>query len=75
MPFIFAIIITYVVLFTFHVACEGGAAELVGPEEAEVPGDLSGDGGGEAQEEAAGSLGPHHGPHHRPHRALQGNEW
>lgn len=48
---------------------EGGAAELVGPEEAEVARDLSGYGGGKALEEALRSLVPHDGLHHGPHCA------
>lgn len=60
---------TYVVFVTFHVVGEGGAAELVGTEEAEVTRDLSGDGGGQALEEALRSLIPHYGFDHRPHCA------
>jgi len=58
---------TYVVFFTLHVFCKGGAAELIGTEEAEVTGDLSGYGGGEALEEAPGPVILHDGFHHRPH--------
>ena len=61
---------TYVVLVTFHVVCEGGAAELVGAEEAEVTRDLSGYGGGQALEEAERPLVPYDGFHHRPDWAL-----
>lgn len=60
---------TYVVFVTFHVVCKGGAAQLIGPEEAEVPRDFSGDGGGQALEEALRSLVPHNGFYHRPHCA------
>ena len=43
--------LTEVVLVTLHVVGEGGATQLVRPEEAEVPGHLPGNGGGQAQEE------------------------
>lgn len=60
---------TQVVFVTLHVVGEGGAAQLVGAEEAEVPGHFSGNGGGQALEEALRTLVPHDGLHHRPHRA------
>lgn len=47
---------TYVVFVTFHGVGEGGAAELVGTEEAEITRHLSGYGGGQALEEALRSL-------------------
>lgn len=65
---------TYVVFVTFHVVSEGGAAELVGAEEAKVTGHLSGDGGGQTLEEALRTLVPHDGFHHRPHSALDGQQ-
>lgn len=64
------ITLTNVIFVTFHVVGEGGAAELVGAEEAEVAGHLSGDGGGQTLEEALRTLIPHDGFHYRPHSAL-----
>ena len=55
---------TYVVSVTFHVVGKGGAAELIGTEEAEVTGDFSCYGGGQALEEALRPLIPHDGFHH-----------
>lgn len=55
---------TYIVFATLHVVCKGGAAELVGAEEAEVTGDLSGYGGGQALKEAQRTLVLHDGFHH-----------
>lgn len=60
--------LTDVVLGTSEIVGEGGAAQLVGPEEAEVSGHLPGDGGREALEEALRPLKGPDGPHHRPHR-------
>lgn len=62
---------TYVIFATFHVVCKGGAAELVGTEEAEVTRDLPGYGGGQALEEALRTFIPHNGFHHRPHWAVE----
>lgn len=56
--------LTYVVFFTSHVVCEGGAAELVGAKEAKVAGHLSGDGGGQTLEEAPRTLMAHDRFHH-----------
>lgn len=56
--------LTNVVFFTLHVVSKGGAAELVGAEEAEVPGHLPGDGGGQTLEEAPRTLVAHDGSHH-----------
>lgn len=56
--------LTYVVFFTFHVVCEGRAAELVGTEEAKVAGHLSGNGGGQTLEKAPRALMAHDGFHH-----------
>lgn len=56
--------LTNVVFFTFHVVGKGGAAELVGAEEAKVTGDLPGDGGGQTLEEAPRTLVAHDGFHH-----------
>lgn len=58
---------TYIIFATLHVVCKGGAAELVGTEEAEVAGDLSGYGGGQALEETQRTLVLHDVFHHRPH--------
>lgn len=63
--------LTYVVFFTFHVVRKGGAAELVGTEEAKVTGHLPGDGCGQTLEEAPRTVVAHDGLHHWPHRAAE----